>query len=54
MSDACPPAVLPQKLAADVAGHRIELVFDGGERLARLIALIDGAERSVDLIMYIF
>jgi cardiolipin synthase len=54
MRDACPPAVLPQKLAADVAGHRIELVFDGGERLARLIALIDGAERSVDLIMYIF
>lgn len=54
MSDDCPPAVLPQKLAADVAGHRIELIFDGGDRLARLIALIDGAERSVDLIMYIF
>ena len=54
MSDACPSADLPGRLAADVAGHRIELVFDGGERLARLIALIDGAERSVEVIMYIF
>lgn len=54
MSDPRPPADLPERLEADVAGHRIELVFDGGERLTRLIALIDGAERSVDLIMYIF
>lgn len=54
MSDACPPADLPERLTAEVAGHRIELIFDGGERLARLIALIDGAERSIDLVMYIF
>ncbi len=54
MSDACPPTALPQMLAADVAGHRIELSFDGEERLTHLLRLIDAARRSVDLIMYIF
>lgn len=41
-------------LKADVAGHRLEVIFDGQRRLERLLALIDGAIRSVDLIMYIF
>lgn len=54
MSDVCPPADLPPKLAAEVAGHRIELIFDGGERLTHLLRLIDGATHSIDLIMYIF
>ena len=50
----CPTADPMQGLTAAVAEHRIELIFDGGERLARLIALIDRAKQSVDLIMYIF
>src|SRR3546814_16836522 len=54
MTDACPPADLHQRLSADVAGHRLELLFDGGDRLIRIIDLINGAAHSVDLIMYIF
>jgi cardiolipin synthase A/B len=54
MAAPCPTADPMQGLMAEVAEHRIELIFDGGERLARLIALIDGAARSIDLIMYIF
>src|SRR3546814_20504616 len=54
MTDACPPADLHQSLSADVAGHRLELIFDGGDRLTRLLDLINGAAHSVDLIMYIF
>ncbi|HKX89415.1 MAG TPA: phosphatidylserine/phosphatidylglycerophosphate/cardiolipin synthase family protein [Sphingopyxis sp.] len=45
---------LSQRLTADVAGHRIALIFDGGERLARLLDLINGAMHSIDIIMYIF
>jgi cardiolipin synthase A/B len=41
-------------LKADVAGHRIEVLFNGADRLDRLLALIGGAIRSVDMIMYIF
>ena len=48
------PAPFPDRLTADVAGHRLELLFDGAERLSRLVALIDGAARSIDIIMYIF
>ena len=54
MTDACPRADLHQSLTADVAGHRLELLFDGGDRLTRLLDLINGASHSVDLIMYIF
>src|SRR3546814_13447589 len=54
MTDACPPADLHQRLSADVAGHRLELLFDGGDRLIRILDLINGAAHSVDLIMYIF
>jgi cardiolipin synthase len=54
MTAACPPADLHQRLSAEVAGHRLELLFDGGDRLVRLLDLIDGAARSVDMIMYIF
>lgn len=48
------PAGLAAPLKADIAGHRLELIFDGKGRLERLLALIGGAVRSVDLIMYIF
>lgn len=54
MSDVAHPASNTQTLKADVAGHRLELIFNGAERLDRLLALIGGAIRSVDMIMYIF
>jgi cardiolipin synthase len=54
MIDAAASDPLPQRLAADVAGHRLELIFDGAERLARLRELIDGAAHGIDIIMYIF
>ncbi|MGX5711680.1 phospholipase D-like domain-containing protein [Sphingopyxis terrae subsp. ummariensis] len=51
-----PPAPARERLhwSADVAGHRIELLFDGAARLERLLALINSAIRSIDLVMYIF
>ncbi|PAL24544.1 phosphatidylserine/phosphatidylglycerophosphate/cardiolipin synthase family protein [Sphingopyxis sp. GW247-27LB] len=54
MIDAAASVPPPQRLTADVAGHRLELLFDGADRLTRLCALIDGAARSIDIIMYIF
>lgn len=41
-------------LMADVARHRLEVIVDGDQRLDRLLTLIAGAIRSIDLIMYIF
>ncbi|MBB6424377.1 phosphatidylserine/phosphatidylglycerophosphate/cardiolipin synthase family protein [Sphingopyxis sp. JAI128] len=54
MTENCTPVDLSQSLAADVADHRLELIFDGSERLTRLLDLINGAARSIDIIMYIF
>ena len=54
MTEACAPVDLSERLMADVAGHRLELIFDGGDRLTRLLDLINGAAHSIDLIMYIF
>lgn len=38
----------------DVDGHRLVLLEGGAERLDALLALIDGAERSLRLLFYIF
>ncbi|WP_235587860.1 phospholipase D-like domain-containing protein [Sphingopyxis sp. H115] len=54
MTEICTPVDLSQRLTADVADHRLELIFDGSERLTRLLDLINGAVRSIDIIMYIF
>ena len=54
MTDAPGPASDPDTLTADVAGHRLELVVDGDQRLERILALLAGAIRSIDIIMYIF
>lgn len=54
MTEAHSNVDLSQRLTADVAGHRIALIFDGAERLARLLELINGAAHSIDIIMYIF
>lgn len=54
MTDAAHPASDAQTLKADVAGHRLEVIVNGELRLQRLLAIINGAIRSVDMIMYIF
>lgn len=41
-------------LEAEVAGHRLDVIVDGEQRLERLLADLAGAVRSIDLIMYIF
>ncbi len=54
MTDAPCPASDPDTLTADVAGHRLEVIVDGDQRLDRILALLSGAIRSIDIIMYIF
>lgn len=49
-----PPASASDVMKAEVGDHRLELLFDGDQRLHRLLALLEGASRSIDLIMYIF
>lgn len=41
-------------LATDIAGHQIEVITRGSERLSRLLTLINQAEQSLYLIMYIY
>ncbi len=50
------PPLVRQKdmLTADVAGHRLEVIVDGDQRLDRILALLGGAIRSIDIVMYIF
>lgn len=54
MTDAPSPASDRDTLTADVAGHRLEVIVDGDQRLERILALLAGAIRSIDIIMYIF
>lgn len=48
------PARDTHALNADVAGHRIEVIADGDQRMERLVALLTGAVHSIDMVMYIF
>ncbi len=41
-------------LTANVAGQRLEAIIDGDKRLDRILALLAGAIRRIDIIMYIF
>lgn len=45
---------MPDATTFTIDGNRLTLLTEGPERLARLIALIDGAERSVRLLFYIY
>jgi cardiolipin synthase len=54
MVDADPPSVQPPRIGAVVAGTRLDLLESGAERLAAVLDLIDGAERSVRLLFYMF
>ena len=51
MADADPPA---SDNTVEVDGNRLTLLTEGPERLEALIRLIDGAERSVRLLYYIY
>ncbi|MBA3667618.1 MAG: phosphatidylserine/phosphatidylglycerophosphate/cardiolipin synthase family protein [Sphingomonas sp.] len=48
------PAPSPPERAHVVDGNRLILLLDGPERLAALIALIDGAKTSLRLLYYIY
>jgi cardiolipin synthase len=52
MADAAPQESAP--VTVDVAGNRLTLLADGPERLAALIALIEGAQESVRFLYYMF
>lgn len=54
MIDAPHPVSKSEMLTADVAGHRLEVVVDGDQRLERILALVAGAIHSIDMVMYIF
>ena len=54
MIDAPVPVNETAPLAANVAEHRLEVIVDGDRRLERILSLLAGAIRSIDLIMYIF
>ena len=48
------PASKTAILQADVAGHHLDIVFDGEQRLERLLADLADATHGIDMIMYIF
>ena len=41
-------------IRAEIAGNRLELIESGEERLQTLLKLIEGAERSIKMLMYMF
>ena len=51
MADADPPAT---GNFAEVDGNRLTLLVEGSDRMQALIRLIDGAERTVRLLYYIY
>ena len=51
MADAAPP---PADNSCEVDGNKLTLLTEGPERLSALLGLIDGAERSVRLLYYMY
>jgi len=41
-------------IRAEIAGNRLELIESGKERLRTLLELIEGADRSIKMLMYMF
>jgi len=54
MADATSPQSAASDVAATVDGNRLTLLVDGPERLDALIGLIDGAERTLRILYYMF
>ncbi len=44
----------PPEVAADVEGNRLRLLTDGPERLTALLSMIDGAEKTLRVLYYMF
>jgi cardiolipin synthase len=49
-----PPAPPDPALSAEVDGNRLTLLPEGAQRLRALIALVEGAERSLRILYYMF
>jgi cardiolipin synthase len=49
-----PRPAAPMTICAEIGGNRLEVIETGGGRLAALLALIEGAQRSVKILMYMF
>jgi cardiolipin synthase A/B len=54
MAEADPPPSAMSRIAATVAGTRLELLESGRERLDVLLRLIDEAQHSIKLLFYMF
>jgi len=52
MDQAIPPPASVQRIAATVAGTRLELLESGADRLTTVLELIDSAQSSVRLLFY--
>src|SRR6476661_5011815 len=48
-----PPIARPP-IRAEIAGNRLELIESGDARLRLLLDLIDSAQRSIKMLMYMF
>ena len=48
------PASETQRITAEIAGTRLEVLVTGAARLRALLALIDTAERSIRMLFYMF
>lgn len=54
MADLDTPLPGRGRIAADIAGTRLELLRGGGERLEALLAMLDSSEKSIKLLFYMF
>jgi cardiolipin synthase A/B len=54
MADQRTPPTARQRIRAEIAGNRLELIESGVERFTMLLELIGGAQRSIRMLMYMF
>jgi len=54
MADHAVPPASNAPIRAEVAGNRLELIESGVDRFTMLLQLVDGAETSIKMLMYMF
>ena len=54
MADQATPAATKPPIRAEIAGNRLELIERGVDRFTMLLQLIEGAEKSIRMLMYMF
>jgi cardiolipin synthase len=54
MADASPERSGSERITADIAGTRLEILEGGAERLGSILELIDGAQSTIKLLFYMF